>query len=58
MKMIYPHEIGYTMIFAMVGSSRILSDADTIKGVPESTPIGYLHDAYSSWNMYSVVLIL
>ena len=46
------------MIFAMVGSSRILSDADTIKGVPESTPIGYLHDAYSSWNMYSVVLIL
>lgn len=40
MKMIYPHEIGYTMIFAMVESSRILSDADTIKGVPESTPFG------------------
>lgn len=46
------------MIFAMVGSSRILSDADTIKGVPESTPLAYLRDAYSSWNMYSVVLIL
>jgi len=40
MKMIYPHEIGYTMIFAMVEPSRMLSDADTIKGVPESTPFG------------------
>lgn len=42
MKMIYPHEIGYAMIFAMVESSCILSDADTIKGVPEDTPIGFI----------------
>lgn len=42
MKMIYPHEIGYAMIFAMVESPCILSDADTIKGVPEDTPVGFI----------------